>query len=103
MLQNRIRPIVVKIPEVSAVRGWDGCRCNERLNAKTEGSKLLAHVHCVARVEINSNNSKTISGCSGHAGGTGPGQTRKKPMDLSVREREERGRGEGGGVYAVCM
>ena len=50
-------------------------------------------------------NSKTSSGSSGHAGGTTPGQTRKKPKDLSAREREERGRGEGagGGVYAVCM
>jgi hypothetical protein len=34
-----------------------------------------------------------------------PGQTRKKPKDLSACEREERGRGEGagGGVYVVCM
>jgi len=36
-------------------------------------------------------------------GGTRPGQTRKKPKDLSARDREERGRGEGGGVYVVCM
>ncbi len=53
-------------------------------------------------------NSKTSRGSSGHAGGTTPGQTRKrckKPKDLSAREREERGRGEGagGGVYDVCM
>ena len=39
----------------------------------------------------------------GHVGGTRSGQTRKKPEDLSVREREERGRGETGGVYVVCM
>ena len=41
---------------------------------------------------------------SGHdaEGGSTPGQTRKKPSDLSAY-REERGRGEGGGVYAVCM
>jgi len=32
-------------------------------------------------------------------GDTGPGQTRKKPKDLSARDREERGRGEG----VVCM
>jgi hypothetical protein len=32
-----------------------------------------------------------------------PGQTRKKPKDLSAREREERGRGEGGGLYVVYM
>jgi hypothetical protein len=49
------------------------------------------------------NNSKSSSGSSGHAGDTRPGQTRKKPEDLSEREREERGRGEGGGVYVVCM
>ncbi len=40
---------------------------------------------------------------SGHAGDTRPGQTRKKPKDLSAREREDRGRWEGGGVYAVCI
>ena len=34
---------------------------------------------------------------------TRPGQTRKKPKDLSTREREERGRGEGGGLYIVYM
>jgi hypothetical protein len=33
----------------------------------------------------------------------GPGQTRKKPKDLSAREREERRCGEGGGLYAVYM
>jgi hypothetical protein len=30
-------------------------------------------------------------------------QTRKKPKDLSTREREERGCGEGGGLYTVYM
>ena len=30
-------------------------------------------------------------------------QTRKKPKDLSAREREERGCGEGGGLYDVYM
>ena len=40
---------------------------------------------------------------SGHAGGTSPGQTLKKPKDLSVREREERECGEGGGLYDVYM
>jgi hypothetical protein len=49
------------------------------------------------------NNSKSSSRSTGHARGTRTGQTRKKPKDLSVREGEERGRGEGGGVYAVCM
>ena len=42
-------------------------------------------------------------GSSSLTGGTRPGQTRKKPKDLSSREREERGCGEGGGVYAVCI
>jgi hypothetical protein len=43
---------------------------------------------------------------SGHTGDTRSGHTRKKPIDLSVREREEReerGRVEGGGVYVVCI
>ena len=47
-------------------------------------------------------NSKPRIGSSGHIGGTRPGQTLKKPKDLSTREREERGCGEGGGVYVVC-
>ncbi len=42
--------------------------------------------------------SNSCIGSSGHTGGTRSGQTRKKPKDLSEREREERGRGEGGGV-----
>ena len=49
------------------------------------------------------NDSKTSVGSSGHTGGTRSGQTHKKPKDLSQREREDRGRGEGGGVYDVCM
>ena len=49
------------------------------------------------------NNSKPRNGSSGHDRGTRPGQTRKKPKGLSAREREEGGRGEGGGVYTVCM
>ena len=36
-------------------------------------------------------------------GDTRPGQTCKKPKDLSTREREDRGCGEGGGAYVVCM
>ena len=31
------------------------------------------------------NSGKISSGCTGHAGGTKPGQTRRKPKDLSVR------------------
>jgi hypothetical protein len=45
------------------------------------------------------NNSKSSSGSSGHTGGTRPGQTCQKPKDLSGREGEECGRGEGG----LCM
>ena len=48
------------------------------------------------------NNSKPKIGSSGHNGDTRPGQTRKKPKDLSEREREDRGCGEDGGVYVVC-
>ena len=57
--------------------------------------------HTLGRV--GRNNSKTSNGSSGHAGGTRSGQTRKKPKDLSVREREDRGCGEDEGVYSVCM
>ena len=39
-------------------------------------------------------NGKSSSGSSGHTGGTRPGQTLKKPKDLSTREREEHGCGE---------
>ena len=42
---------------------------------------------------------------SGHdgEGDSKAGQTRKKPRDLSPYDREECGRGEGGGVYDVCI
>ena len=49
------------------------------------------------------NNSKPRIGSGGHTRVTSPGQTHKKPKDLSVRKREEGGGGEGGGVYVVCM
>ena len=62
---------------------------------------------CVGR-----KNNKTSNGSSGHSGGTRSGQigqTWKKPKNLSVwqseREREERGRGEGGWtqkIYLCC-
>ncbi len=38
---------------------------------------------------VGRNNSETSIGSSGHTGDTSPGQTRKKPMDLNEREREE--------------
>jgi hypothetical protein len=66
-----------------------GCRCNERLIAKTEESKLLVTLGCVGR-----KNSKHNIGIHGHAGGTRPGQTRKTPKNLSANESEERGREE---------
>ena len=47
--------------------------------------------------------SKTRRWSSGHAGDTRPGQTRKKLKDLSTCDREERERGEGGGVYTVYI
>jgi hypothetical protein len=40
---------------------------------------------------------------SGRVGGRRPGQTRKKPKDLSVCDSEERGCGEGGVVCVVSM
>ena len=46
-------------------------------------------MHWVAR--MGRNNSDPCSGYIGHAGDTRTGQTRKKPKDLSVLEREERG------------
>ena len=49
------------------------------------------------------NNSNPRIGSSGHTRGTRPGQTRKKPKDLSTREREEGGCGVGEGVYVVCV
>ena len=45
----------------------------------------------------------TVSGSSGHTGGTRPGQTPKKPKDLSVCNREDRGCGKGGSVYSVYI
>jgi len=46
------------------------CRYNERLNAKTDGSK---HLHTLG--SAGRNNSEPSSGSSGHVGGTRPGQT----------------------------
>ena len=47
------------------------------------------------------NNSKSGNGSSGHYGDTRPGQTWKKPKDLSVCEGEDRGCGRGEVVYPV--
>ena len=50
------------------------------------------------------NNFKPSNGSSGHAGGTRPGQTRKKPKDLSTRERRSvvLGRVVDCVVFGVC-
>jgi hypothetical protein len=61
----------------------------------------LSTVHTLGYSGRNSSKTSTVS--SGHVGDTRPGQTHKKPKDLSTREGEERGCGEGGGVYPVCM
>ncbi len=45
--------------------------------------------------------SNTCIGSTGHGGGTRSGQTRMKEKDMSAWDREERGRGEGGGVCCV--
>ncbi len=70
---------------------------NERLNSKQRDLNVCHGLGCSSK-----NNSEHRSGCSGHTGVTGPGQTRKKPKDLSVRECEERGCGGDGGMYGVC-
>ena len=44
-----------------------------------------------------------VSHTLGYMDARRPGQTRKKPKDLSAYDREECGRGEGGGVYDVCI
>jgi hypothetical protein len=69
---------------------------NERLNSKRRDLNVSHTLGYVGR-----NDSKPSIGSSGHSGGTRPGQTRKKPKDLSSREGEECGRGGGGGVYSV--
>jgi hypothetical protein len=74
----------------------DGCWYNERLNSKTEACKRLGYTGCVGR-----NDSNPSRGSSGHPAGTRPGQTHKKPKDLSVREREEFGCVGGGWVYVL--
>jgi hypothetical protein len=74
----------------------DGCLYNKRLNVKTEGSKRLAYTGLLTGRTY----STPSNGSSGRGGGTRLGQTRKKPKDLSACDREERGRGKVGGVYA---
>jgi hypothetical protein len=77
----------------------NGCRCNqgcnERLIVKTEGSHALG---CTGR-----KNRKSSIGSHGHTGGTRPDQTRKTTKNLSEHDREERGCGEGVGLYVVYM
>jgi hypothetical protein len=47
---------------------------------------------------VGRKNSKPSIGSHGHAGGMRPCQTRKTPTDLSARDREDRGCGEGVGL-----
>ena len=49
--------------------------------------------------------SKSNPSCHYTEGDSRPGQTHKKSKDLSTNDREERGRGQGGGVYVtdVCI
>ena len=60
-------------------------------------AKLLTHIHWVGRVDHTVETSGRVEG------GTRSGRTRKKPKDLSACDREERGRGKGVCLYAVCI
>ncbi len=53
---------------------------NERLNSKQRDLNVCHGLGCSSK-----NNSEDRSGCSGHTGVTGPGQTRKKRQDLYMR------------------
>ncbi len=68
-----------------------GERLNKRMRVNSEPQEIAPDV-------LHENSVRLVSG---HSGDTRPGQTRKKPKDLSAREREEGGCGEGGGLYAV--
>jgi hypothetical protein len=50
---------------------------------------------------VGTTHSKCSRGSSCHTGGTRPGQTWKKPKDLSVCDREDRSRGRVG-LYMMC-
>jgi hypothetical protein len=72
----------------------NGCRCNERLIRRD-----LNYSHtlgCAGR-----KNGKPSIGSHGHTGDTRPDQTRKTTKNLSVHDREERGCGEGVGLYVA--
>ena len=75
--------------------GGTSCH-NERLNSKRRDLNTSHTLGSVGR-----NNSNPSNGSSGHAGGTRPGQTRKKPKDLSTREREG-GSWVWGGWGCIC-
>ena len=53
---------------------------------------------CVGKTDSNPNPSGNDT-----EGDSRSGETHEKPRDLSVFDREECGRGEGGGVYVECM
>jgi hypothetical protein len=52
---------------------------------------------------VGRKNSKTSIGSDGHTGDTRPVQTRKTTKNLSTHDREERGCGEGVGLYDVYI
>jgi hypothetical protein len=57
----------------------------------------------MTRIQWVTSTGRNNSKCgNGHDMDTRPGQTLKKPKDLSTREGEERGSGGSEGVYTVC-
>jgi hypothetical protein len=67
-------------------------------------NSLKCYYHTGKGKEVSSaGHTKPSCGSSGHTGDTSPGQTRKKPKDLSVCECEECRRGEGGDTYDMCI
>ena len=65
---------------------------------KRRGQNSSRTLGCEGKTDSNPNP-------SGHdtEGGSRPGQTHKKPRNLSTYDREECGRGEGVGVYTVYV
>jgi hypothetical protein len=75
----------------------NGCRYNERLNAKTEGSKRLTYAG-VERVEI------IVSLATGLVVTTEVRDlVRRERNQRTAREREECGCGKSGGLYVMYM
>ena len=83
---------------------WLSCALNWNtyLKDRNEVNNKLTRLRYL-RVKSGRKNSKPNIGSHGHAGGTRPDEKRKTPKNLSAHEREERGREESVGLYAVCM